>query len=71
MTTALVLGGVLAILVPMTNGLATGYWFWSSWSAHLLDSFYIDLFWLLTGMSSIVIFFKNKFSKTTNSKFSE
>ncbi|MGR3812111.1 PepSY-associated TM helix domain-containing protein [Jiulongibacter sp. NS-SX5] len=43
-------GGILAILVPFTNGIITGDWIWQSISFGEKNVFWIDTFWLLTGL---------------------
>lgn len=52
---AILLGGILAILIPFLNGLHSGLWFWSSLTNGYQDSFYVDLISLLTGIVSILI----------------
>lgn len=61
---AVLLGGILAVLIPITNGLTSGIWLWHSWSSHLVDSFFVDTAWLVIGIISVLYVFKNKFSKT-------
>ncbi|MDN5217293.1 PepSY-associated TM helix domain-containing protein [Fulvivirgaceae bacterium BMA12] len=50
----LIIGGVLSLLVPLVNGIATGDWFWL-----VLTTFPnvagVDISWLLTGLIALVV----------------
>lgn len=48
------LGGVLALLIPLANGITTGDWLWSSWSASPAV-FGVDLGALLCGFGALVV----------------
>lgn len=52
---ALVLGGTLGILVPICNGLHSDLWFWKSLDTNHIDSFFVDLIWLFTGVITLII----------------
>ncbi|MEO0470603.1 MAG: hypothetical protein AAF206_13340, partial [Bacteroidota bacterium] len=52
----LMIGGVLAVLVPIANGLATGEWVWQSWFVHP-NVAGIDLFWLMSGVIALYLSF--------------
>ena len=56
-------GGVLAILVPIANGFATGDWFWGTASS-LPYVFMTDIVWLITGFIALSlafsVFIKNR-----------
>ncbi|QDO92573.1 PepSY domain-containing protein [Formosa sediminum] len=52
---ALFMAGVLGISVPICNGISTANWFWLSLNRGLIDSFFVDLAWLITGIISLSI----------------
>ena len=54
----LILGSILALCVPVANGLVTGNWPWVSWSSGFSQIFVVDLFWILMSLSSIAVVFK-------------
>ncbi|MEM9326713.1 MAG: PepSY-associated TM helix domain-containing protein, partial [Bacteroidota bacterium] len=52
----LIIGGALALLIPIANGIATGGWIWSLWDVYPWVA-YIDMFWLIAGVSSLYLSF--------------
>lgn len=52
----LILGGELSMLIPIANGITTGGWIWDMWNTYHWVA-YIDLFWLLAGVSSLYLSF--------------
>lgn len=46
-------GGVLAAFIPITNGLVSGSWIWSSWINGHSDILAIDLLWLFISVLSL------------------
>ncbi len=52
---SLLSGGILAVIVPLANGLATGYWFWKSfrYNAYVFTT---DIIWLITGITALILF---------------
>lgn len=59
------LGGLLAILIPVINGVMTGDWIWKTFAANKVYVFSIDIFWLFTGLVALWIAeIKNKDSIT-------
>jgi len=52
----LFLGGTLACIVPLSNGLGTGDWFWKSLANHPYV-FMVDMVWLITGVFSLALTF--------------
>ncbi|WP_103866194.1 PepSY domain-containing protein [Aquimarina sp. I32.4] len=54
---ALILAGILGIAIPLLNGLQSGLWFWTSLQSNYIDSFFIDISWLLLGIISLIIAF--------------
>lgn len=55
---ALFLAGVMGILIPVSNGLHSGLWFWKSLSMGYLDSFWVDISWLLCGVVTLWVALK-------------
>ncbi len=53
-------GGVLSILVPISNGIITGNWLWIAASRGYDQLLVIDLFWLLCGLTSFAVLIKMK-----------
>ncbi|WP_108868774.1 PepSY-associated TM helix domain-containing protein [Aquimarina aquimarini] len=54
---ALILAGILGIAIPFLNGLQSGLWFWTSLQSNYIDSFFIDISWLLLGVISLITAF--------------
>lgn len=46
-------GGVLSLLIPVSNGIRTGGWLWTTISTGSVHVFVTDLFWLLTGICTL------------------
>lgn len=63
----LILGSILALTVPISNGIVTGNWLWVSWQRGYSQIFVVDLFWLLMAITSLAVVFKlrrkNQFSQ--------
>jgi len=53
----LVLGGLLAISLPIANGLTTGLWPWKAWP-NFVDIMSIDIALLIAGVTSLYVAFK-------------
>ncbi|WP_134089236.1 PepSY domain-containing protein [Olivibacter sp. XZL3] len=62
----LLLGGVLALLVPVANGFFAGNWIWSTWSRRATDIFLVDLLWLALGLAALFAFVKIKKRNSVN-----
>ena len=58
--TYLLIGSVLALLIPVFNGMVTGDWFWKTFMTNQYYVFSVDFSWLLTGVLGLVIFFNLK-----------
>lgn len=58
--TALFLSGVLGLLVPFLNGLQSNLWLWKSLQLGYVNSFFVDVSWLLLGILLIIISMKIK-----------
>jgi uncharacterized iron-regulated membrane protein len=61
----LLIGGVLALLIPILNGVLSGSWFWSSYANHDYGVFSIDVIWSLIGVVCVLVFTKLKRNLTT------
>ncbi len=51
------LGGLLSLAVPLTNGMQTGDWFWQAFGSGMPYVAGTDLFWCLTGLLCLALFF--------------
>ncbi len=51
----LLIGGVLALLIPATNGVVTGDWIWKALANKQYHIFSVDIVWLCTGIIGILI----------------
>ncbi|SFW65683.1 Uncharacterized iron-regulated membrane protein [Sinomicrobium oceani] len=56
----LILGGCLALLVPVSNGVKTGRWPWISVADEYSQIFVVDLFWISLSVISFAVVFKLK-----------
>ncbi len=52
----LMVGGFLALLVPIANGIATGGWIWHTLSQYPWVA-YIDIFWIIAGLTALYLSF--------------
>lgn len=50
----LLFGSLLAVSIPIVNGLKTGNWMWNSYASGAMDIFLIDLLWLLIGVTGLI-----------------
>lgn len=57
---SLVLGSIFAFLIPLTNGTASGNWFWKMYQDKQYAILSIDLFWIVVGLISVLILRKLK-----------
>jgi hypothetical protein len=53
----LMIGAVLSMLVPISNGLVTGSWFWLTIN-ELPLVFGVDVFWLMAGFTALILALK-------------
>ncbi|WP_439555390.1 PepSY-associated TM helix domain-containing protein [Dyadobacter sp.] len=51
----LLAGGAFSILIPFVNGVVTGDWFWKMLDEGNLYVAFTDLFWLVTGITSLAL----------------
>lgn len=57
---ALFIGGVMGMAIPIFNGLQSGLWLWKSYGQGYVNSFFVDLGWLLIGGLTLYISFRIK-----------
>ena len=43
----LISGSILGFLIPITNGIVSGNWFWTSFMENKIQIFFIDVFWIV------------------------
>ncbi|MFZ6013496.1 MAG: PepSY-associated TM helix domain-containing protein [Bacteroidota bacterium] len=53
-------GAVMGMLVPVTNGIITGNWFWISFARHQFDVFVVDFLWIFISAIAFYAVFKLK-----------
>lgn len=56
----LLLGSILAFIVPITNGLVTHNWLWKTFVDGQRDLFIVDFLWLMIGIIGLLAFYKTK-----------
>jgi uncharacterized iron-regulated membrane protein len=49
------IGGILALAVPLVNGMVTKQWFWVSFQQQAYSIFATDIFWLLLGLFMLTL----------------
>ncbi|HBU79628.1 MAG TPA: hypothetical protein DEF18_16140, partial [Muricauda sp.] len=60
----LISGGILGLLVPIANGIASGNWIWVAYQNGYQHILLVDLLWLILGIVSLwIAFFKLNTSK--------
>lgn len=52
----LVIGSLLALLVPVANGLASGKWWWQTYAAGEVDMLLVDLVWMALGVCGLAAY---------------
>lgn len=62
----LLLGSLLGFAIPVVNGMVSGLWIWRTFNGQDLQIFVVDVFWLITSVVTLIIFFKlqNRSTKT-------
>src|SRR5690606_10893085 len=63
-TASLLLGGILGLFVPISNGIVTGNWPWVSWSKGYSQIFVVDVFWLALSLTAFAVLLKLRNSGT-------
>ena len=56
----LISGSILGFLIPVTNGIISGNWFWNSFLQNKIQIFFIDIFWIILASITLYIFFSLK-----------
>ncbi|KAF2507665.1 PepSY domain-containing protein [Flavobacterium zhairuonense] len=49
----LISGSILGFLIPITNGIVSGNWFWTSFMENKIQIFFIDVFWIFLASISL------------------
>lgn len=56
----LLVGSILAFIVPLANGLVTHKWLWKTFVNGQRDLFIVDFLWLMIGIIGLLAFYKTK-----------
>lgn len=56
----LLIGSILAFIIPVTNGLVTHNWLWKTFSSGQRDLFIVDFLWLLIGIVGLLAYRKTR-----------
>lgn len=64
----LLIGSLLAICVPVANGLRTGSWLWETCRTGALDIFVVDMLWLAIGVVGLIIGYRIRMDRQTADK---
>ncbi|MEM8886824.1 MAG: PepSY-associated TM helix domain-containing protein [Bacteroidota bacterium] len=51
----LLIGGVMGLLVPISNGIVTGDWIWTSWMTEQYEVFSVDLSWIFAAATALFL----------------
>jgi hypothetical protein len=51
----LISGSILGFLIPITNGIVSGNWFWTSFIENKIQVFFIDVFWIVLASISLYV----------------
>lgn len=65
-TGSLLLGGLLGMFVPISNGLVTGNWLWVSWSKGYSQIFVVDAFWIAMSLTAFAVLMKLRKNRMNN-----
>ncbi|AXP81716.1 hypothetical protein CJ739_2644 [Mariniflexile rhizosphaerae] len=62
----LLMGSILGLLIPVSNGIVTNNWLWNSFSNKQFQLFFIDIFWIFLSVTTLWIYYKlnKKHTKT-------
>ncbi|SEC50902.1 PepSY-associated TM region [Tenacibaculum sp. MAR_2009_124] len=67
---SLLLGGILGLLIPISNGIISDNWIWNTYLNNQFDILFIDLLWIIISSLALIIYFKIKPSIKEKSAFS-
>lgn len=56
----LISGSILGFLIPVTNGIVSGNWFWTSFMQNRTQVFFIDIFWIVLASISLYVAYSLK-----------
>ena len=56
----LISGSILGFLIPITNGIVSGNWFWTSFIENKIQVFFIDAFWIVLASITLYVAFSLK-----------
>jgi len=59
----LISGSILGFLIPITNGIVSGDWFWTSFLNNKIQIFFIDVFWIFLASISLYVAYNLKSKK--------
>lgn len=66
----LLIGSIIGLLIPITNGIVTGDWFWSNWKKQYYDILIIDVFWIIIPLITLFAWYlvrkKHEIEKSAN-----
>ncbi|MBS7254985.1 PepSY-associated TM helix domain-containing protein [Flavobacterium branchiicola] len=62
----LISGSILGFLIPITNGIVTGNWFWNSFMQNKIQIFVIDVFWISLASISLYVAYHLKPKKAVS-----
>ncbi|CAA9194696.1 hypothetical protein FLA105534_00271 [Flavobacterium bizetiae] len=60
----LISGSILGFLIPVTNGIVTGNWFWHSFMHNQIQVFFIDVFWIVLASLTLYVTYHLNQKKT-------
>ncbi|GGA66054.1 hypothetical protein GCM10008015_03470 [Flavobacterium palustre] len=55
-------GSILGFIIPISNGIKTGNWFWMSFTNHQFQLFFVDVFWVI--LSGVTLYTAYKLRTT-------
>ncbi|MHC0439781.1 PepSY-associated TM helix domain-containing protein [Flavobacterium sp. 3-210] len=65
-TFCLISGSILGFLIPITNGIVSGEWFWTSFMENKIQIFFIDVFWIFLAAISLYVAYHLKTKKAVS-----
>tara|TARA_B100000809_G_scaffold266537_1_gene329743 strand:- start:4742 stop:6346 length:1605 start_codon:yes stop_codon:yes gene_type:complete len=57
---ALLFAGILGVLIPLLNGFQSGIWFFNAFQKGYVNSFFVDIIWLIVGIITLLTAFYAK-----------
>jgi uncharacterized iron-regulated membrane protein len=62
----LISGSILGFLIPITNGIVSGNWFWNSFMHNQIQVFFIDVFWIVLASLTLYVAYHLKPKKAVS-----